>query len=103
MEKPYVLSFLLFLIEAGAFVYSCSLSVDLEDTLTFYWSRLKAALIVCMLAGLVGLLPWVIQFVEIPAALTQANPVIAFALVAAAVLPVVQAYTYFARKRAAGR
>ena len=103
MEKPYILSFLLFLIEAGAFVYSCSLSVDLEDVLDSYWSRLKVALTVCVLSGLIGLLPWVIQFIEIPAALTQANPIIAFALVAAAVLPGVQAYTYFARKRSAGR
>ena len=103
MEKPYVLSFLLFLIEAGAFVYSCSLSVDLEGTLNFYWNRLKAALIVCVLTGLIGLLPWVIQFIEIPVALTQANPIIAIVLVAAAVLPIVQARTYFARKRAAGR
>jgi hypothetical protein len=103
MEKPYVLSFLLFLIEAGAFVYSSSLSIDLADVLNLYWSRLKVALVVCVLSGLIGLLPWVIQFIEIPAELTETNPVIAFVLVAAAVLPIVQARTYFARKRAAGR
>lgn len=103
MEQPYVLSFVLFLVEIGAFVYSCFLLVDLEDILDFYWSRLKVALIVCVMSGLIGLLPWVIQFIEIPAELTETNPVIAFVLVVAAVLPIVQAYTYFARKRAAGR
>ena len=103
MEQPYVLSFALFLIEIGAFVYSCSLSIDLEGTLDFYWSRLKVALIVCVLSGLIGLLPWVIQFIEIPTALTETNAVIGLVLVAAAVLPIVQGYMYISRKRAAGR
>ena len=103
MEKPYALSFVLFLIEIGAFVYSCSLSIDLEEILDSYWGRLKVALSVCILSGIIGLLPWVIQFIEIPAALPGTNLVIAVVLLAAAVLPIVQAFTYFARKRAAGR
>jgi hypothetical protein len=103
MEKPYVLSFVLFVIEIGAFVYSCSLSVELEDVLTSYWRRLKAALMVCVLTGFVGLLPWVMQFIQIPAALAEINAVIGLALVAAAALPILQGYTYFSRKRAAGR
>jgi hypothetical protein len=100
MELPYVLSILCFFSEIAAFLYSRSLSSDMRDILSRYWDRLRVALVVCILSSLGALFPWVRDLILFAAVRASIQPVIAFAIITAVFLPIVQTYTYFVRRRA---